>query len=547
VLAVLASGYLARGAPLPRSRVLSGNVLLVSFSPDMLSPTLPALKSSDWPTYHHDNARTGYLPHEPDPTRLIAAWRAKLDHAVYAEPLVIGERVIVATQGDSLYSLDARTGRVQWHTTIGHPVALSTLNCSGNITLLGITGTPVYDPATGLVFAVAEVTGPVHLLVGVDLTTGKLRIRRPVDVPAMAPPRVYEQRPALALSHGMVYLAFGGLADDCSPYHGTIVASRTDGSGPLLSYQVPTRDAGGIWGPSGPAIDQQGRVYVSTGNEDHISGNWDLSNAVLRLSPTLHLEDRFAPAQWREEDTGDQDLGSMGPALLPGGLVFIAGKSGFGYLLHANALGGIGGQAAVVSVCGLAQGGVATVGSQVFVPCFDGLRRVLDAPGTTLKVDWHTLGQITLPPIVGGHTVYSLDLDGTLYALDTETGLVRAQLSLGMAVPHFTTPTLSRGRIFVGTYEGVSSVTVDGGTDQKAAGNLQREKERRYGAAFYPISANPGANGHNIPTLMGYTSGRSGNRPRISRVIIVAYTACSLHSKKRQLIWTLRQFILLLL
>jgi len=470
LLAMLASIYIAPGAPLPRSRVPSRKAPLLSLSPDALS--LPALKSTDWPTYHHDNARTGYLANELDPKRLIAAWTAKLDQAVYAEPLVIGERVIVATEGDTIYSLDAATGQVQWRTTIGHPVPLSTLHCGGNINLLGITGTPVYDPATGLVFAVAEVTGPSHLLVGVDLSTGKLRIRRPVDVPAMAPAWVYEQRPALALSHGMVYLAFGGLMDDCGIYHGTIVASRTDGSGPLLSYQVPTQDSGGIWGPSGPAIDQEGQVYVSTGNEDHISGNWDFSNAVLRLSPALQLEDSFAPAQWREEDTGDQDLGSMGPALLPGGLVFIAGKSGFGYLLHATALGGIGGQAAVVKVCdGLAMGGVATVGSQVFVPCSDGLRRVVDAPGTMLKVDWHTLGQITLPPIVGGHTLYSLDQNGTLYALNTDTGLVRTQLSLGIAVPHFTTPTLSQGRIFVGTFEGVSAVTVEGRTDQKALGN----------------------------------------------------------------------------
>jgi outer membrane protein assembly factor BamB len=95
----------------------------------------------------------------------------------------------------------------------------------------------------------------------------------------------------------------------------------------------------------------------------------------------------------------------------------------------------------------------------------------VDAPGTTLKVDWHTLNQITLPPIVGGHTVYSLDPGGTLYALDTETGLVRTQLSLGIAVPHFATPTLSQGRIFVGTFEGVSAVTLDGGKDQKAPGD----------------------------------------------------------------------------
>ena len=72
LLVVLANCYLAPGAPLPRSRVPSRNVPLLSLSPDVHS--LPALKSTDWPTYHHDNARTGYLAHEPDPQRLIPAW-----------------------------------------------------------------------------------------------------------------------------------------------------------------------------------------------------------------------------------------------------------------------------------------------------------------------------------------------------------------------------------------------------------------------------------------------------------------------------------------
>jgi outer membrane protein assembly factor BamB len=161
------------------------------------------------------------------------------------------------------------------------------------------------------------------------------------------------------------------------------------------------------------------------------------------------------------QDTGNQDLGSMGPSLLPGGLVFAAGKSGFGYLLHANDLGGIGGQIAVVRVCyGLAQGGTATVGTEVFVPCTDGLRRVQDPSGTKLLLNWHASEQINLPPIIGGHTLYSLDPGGTLYALDIDTGLVRAKLALGFAVPHFATPSLSQGRIFVGTYEGVSAVTI---------------------------------------------------------------------------------------
>jgi putative pyrroloquinoline-quinone binding quinoprotein len=297
--------------------------------------------------------------------------------------------------------------------------------------------------------------------VGVDVDTGKLRVRRSVDVPAMAPPRIYMQRPALALSDGMVYMSFGSPAPDCGQYHGTIVASQTDGQGPLLSYQVPSEVQAGLWGPSGPAIDDAGQVYVATGNDTHISGKWDLSNAVLRLSPTLQLEDSFAPANWRLQDTGNQDLGSEGPALLPGGLVFIAGKSGDGYLLHANALGGIGGQVATAKICnGLAMGGAATVGSQVFVPCSDGLRRVLVEPGPKLTVDWHAPEKVNLPPIVGGNTVYSLNQDGTLYALDIATGRVRTKLTLGFAVPHFATPTISDGGIYVGTTEGVVAVAL---------------------------------------------------------------------------------------
>src|SRR6266851_6061688 len=87
-----------------------------------------------------------------------------------------------------------------------------------------------------------------------------------------------------------------------------------------------------------------------------------------------------------------------------------------------------------------------------------------DASWTRQERHWRLTGtllyKITLPPIVGGHTVYSLDPGGILYALDIDTGLARAKLSLGLAVPHFATPTLSQGRIFVGTMVGVSAVTL---------------------------------------------------------------------------------------
>ena len=132
----------------------------------------PNTSSTDWTTYHANNQRTGYIPSTPDPHSLSKIWGTQLDGSVYAEPLVVGNRVIVATEGDSLYALDPNTGSVQWHTNVGAPVPLSSLPC-GNIDPLGITGTPVYDPATGLVFAVAEISGPAHILVGLMQIPGR--------------------------------------------------------------------------------------------------------------------------------------------------------------------------------------------------------------------------------------------------------------------------------------------------------------------------------------------------------------------------------------
>jgi len=198
----------------------------------------------------------------------------------------------------------------------------------------------VYDPATGLVFAVAEVSGPAHILVGVDAASGRVKVRRSVDTDGMDP-RAHQQRGALTLAHGMVYITYGGLDGDCSDYIGRVVASRTDGQGPLLVYRVPTPREGGIWTPPGASVDAAGNIYVSVGNGAITGGQWDHSDSVLKLSPTLRLEDAFAPTTWGPENANDEDLGSQGPALLPNNFIFAAGKSGKGYVLHANALGAL--------------------------------------------------------------------------------------------------------------------------------------------------------------------------------------------------------------
>jgi len=412
-------------------------------------------KETDWTTYHRDNQRTGYLASTPDPHSLSKIWGKDLDGAVYAEPLVVGNRVIVATEGDTLYALDPATGSVQWHTNVGSPVPQSSLPC-GNIDPLGITGTPVYDPATGLVFAVAEVTGPAHILVGLEVTTGEVKVRRSVDTDGMDP-RAHQERGALTLANGMVYINYGGLAGDCSDYIGRVVASRTDGQGPLLVYRVPTTREGGIWTPPGASVDAAGNLYVSVGNGEVTQGQWDHSDSILKLSPTLQLEDGFAPTSWGPENATDQDMGSQGPVLLPNNFVFAAGKSGKGYVLHANALGGVGGQIDVQDVCD-SFGGAATVSSTTFIPCTSGVHQItVDASGH-MHQGWHASGNIVGSPVVGGHTLYSVSNE-MIYALNVDTGHLVTSLKVG-AASRFATPTISGTSIFIGTNTGITTVKI---------------------------------------------------------------------------------------
>ena len=141
--------------------------------------------SADWPEYNANPARTGVAAGLPAAGALSTAWTAHLDGAVYGQPLLIGNEVIAATENDSIYALNRATGQVTWHTRVGTPVPGSALAC-GNIDPLGITGTPVYDAGSGLVYAVAEITGYHHMLVALDAATGAVRRSRDLDSPTAA-------------------------------------------------------------------------------------------------------------------------------------------------------------------------------------------------------------------------------------------------------------------------------------------------------------------------------------------------------------------------
>jgi outer membrane protein assembly factor BamB len=361
--------------------------------------------------------------------------------------LLYANTVIVATEHDSLYGLDATTGQVRWHTNVGQPVPQSELPC-GDIDPSGITSTPVIDTTTGLVWAVAFVEPHRHELIALDATTGALRSRRAVDGTG-SDPTVQQQRSALALSRGRIYVAYGGLYGDCGQYHGWVVAAPVNG-GPLLSWQVPSGREAGIWAPGGPTIDSSGDLFVTTGNSAS-SSRYDDGNSVIRLSPDLVPQDSFAPTDWVVMNATDGDLGSTSPALVGPGLVFQVGKTGTGYLLRAGHLGGVGGQLFSGPVCGSgggAYGATAWVSPILYVPCTDGLV-ALRINASSFQVVWHGPSGSAGPPSVTGATVWTVaGGSDQLVALDAATGTRQASYPTG-GVPHFASLGVGGGRILI--------------------------------------------------------------------------------------------------
>ncbi|HJW21562.1 MAG TPA: PQQ-binding-like beta-propeller repeat protein [Candidatus Limnocylindrales bacterium] len=419
------------------------------------TPQPPAFAA--WPTYGGNRQRSGVAASGfPAPNRPAIAWNVALDGAVYGQPIIATGRLLVATEHDSVYALSPSTGRALWRRHLGTPVPLSSLPC-GNIDPLGITSTPVFDPATGSLFVVAEVTGPKHVLFALNPATGGVRWSRTVDWPGQDP-RTHQQRAGLALANGRVYVGFGGLAGDCGQYNGVVVGVPTSGQGASVAYVVPTAREGAVWATGGPVIDAAGNLYISVGNGSSTS-TYDGSDSVVELSPTLKQLSFFAPSTWASDNAGDRDLGSMSPVLLSGGWVFIDGKSGTGYVLRQGSLGGIGGQVSARSVC-RAFGASAHVGSTAYVPCTDGIRAVTVSSSGAIQIAWHTSSGASGPPAIGGGTVWSVNIaTGVLYALSQSSGAVRASIRLG-AVPHFDAPSLSGGFVFVGTLRGVIGIKV---------------------------------------------------------------------------------------
>jgi hypothetical protein len=276
--------------------------------------------------------------------------------------------LIVASESNHVAAIAAAGGQTLWQRSLGPPVPLSAFPC-GNIDPLGITGTPVIDEASATLYLdamLADPAGPRHKLFALSLANGATLPGWPIDVAEALRAAdqsfnsgVQNQRAALALLGGNLYVAYGGFFGDCGDYHGWVVGVPLQDPRRVFSWRTRGR-AGGIWAPGGIASDGES-LYAATGNTIG-ARQWSDGNAVFRLRPDLrHSEapaDFFAPTDWRALDERDADLGGSNPLLLDlpsagGGTqpaVLALGKDGRAYLLDRRKLGGIGAAVATAAV-----------------------------------------------------------------------------------------------------------------------------------------------------------------------------------------------------
>jgi len=338
--------------------------------------------ASDVLTFHGDPNRSGHfiVPRlsweRARALRLDENFSAKVSGHVYTQPLYwrgsgsVPPLLLVATEDAVVHAIDAHSGRDIWTRTLGRPVPHSSLLC-GNIAPLGVTGTPAIDSATQTVYLDSALenskdSGPRHLVFALSLKDGSSREGWPVDVgDALARdhrnfvPRDQNQRGALTIFDGRVYVPFGGHFGDCGDYRGVVVGILLADPTNVKSWSARAH-GGGIWAPGGLSSDGTA-LYVATGNTFGAATFSD-GEMVARFAADLQrsndAHDFFAPSDWRALDAGDVDLGASNPlpidVPLPNGgtqsLLLALGKDGKAYLLDRKNLGGIGGQLAVASV-----------------------------------------------------------------------------------------------------------------------------------------------------------------------------------------------------
>ncbi len=364
-------------------------------------------------TYHYNNERQGQNTNETmlTPGNVNTNTFGKLfsypvDGYVFAEPLIVTNVTIpgqgthnvvfVATEHNSVYALDAdgilgTNNGVLWKNNLGLSANSATapfgFRYSGGgyfdiVPEVGITGTPVIDPATGTLYVdaftrdvVGNVTNYNHRIHALDIATGNERPYSPVIVAGSVPGTgvgssggvqtfsavQHAARPALTLANGILIVAYASYADT-DPYHGWVFSYNAANLAKLGVFNTTPNASvagfganaaeGGVWqGGGGICVDASNNLYFETGNGSFSANTngGDYADTIMKLSTTngLAVADYFTPYDQATLAAQDTDLGSCGPLLLPDSIGSVAhphllvgvGKSGKIYLVDRDNMG----------------------------------------------------------------------------------------------------------------------------------------------------------------------------------------------------------------
>ena len=367
-----------------------------------------------YPTQHYNNERTGWFPYEgtldvKNVPKLKLLFKQHLDGTVYAQPIYahhvnipgkgVHNVVYVATQNDSVYAFDAETHKpALWHRHLiphGEQVVSWTdvTKCNNIWPTIGITSTPVIDPASHTMWVVAKTRSAgddpdtatyYHRLYALDISTGD-DLCNPAVITASCrgaaspqdpdkkgrvkfDPRWQMNRPALLLAHGRIYIGFGSHCDySTRTYHGWVLAYHattlkkvgvfctTPDSDPTPVGGDTPFDMGAVWQSGmGLAADPEGWIYFITGNgkfDANKKGKRNYGDTAVKLGKTVPLTvvDWFTPKNQDDLQRYDYDFGSGGPLILPdpdplGGIALkqamvACGKDGQIYLIDRQNMG----------------------------------------------------------------------------------------------------------------------------------------------------------------------------------------------------------------
>jgi hypothetical protein len=342
-------------------------------------------------TYHYDRNRTGWNQHETVLTPATVAsksfglvYTVALDDEVQAQPLVVPgvmvtagnnqglhDVVYVATEGNTVYAIDAHTGMILLSPNFGKPVPLP-LGCQ-TIPNVGITSTPVIDVVINTMFVVIytqDTSGPTYRIHALDL--GSLTDKVTPRVATASHPlsdgttvkfqaKYQQQRPALLMANGNIYAGFGSFCDAAPNLsRGWLLGWAAGSLSPLLANELLDTQAtspntfflSSIWMSGyGLAADDAGDILFVTGNSDFSGTTYDgvstIQESVVKMSPNLTtVLDLFTPWDQATLDVHDEDFGAGGVLVLPDQpgtiphLAVAAGKEGNMFLMNEDNLGG---------------------------------------------------------------------------------------------------------------------------------------------------------------------------------------------------------------